>query len=115
MEDLTAAMKLSVEDAEGTLRRKYEAAIRSYSTDMYQKIVLAAANLNREEFSAGQLRVAFVELTGQNITQASLNNFLKRLISDNHDTILVRKAKGIYRFGDPRMPSFVKIANDRFE
>lgn len=115
LEDLTNAMQLAVEDAEGTLLRKYESAIRSYSTDTYQKIVLAAANLNRDEFSAGQLRAAFVELTKQNITQASLNNFLKRLISDDIDTILIRKAKGIYRFSDPRMPSFVKIANRRVE
>lgn len=110
LDDLNRAMDLAVEDAEGTLRRIYNNAIRSYSTSMYEDILCAAASLSRDEFSAGQLRSALEALTNSAITQASLNNFLKRLISDNSSTILVRKAKGIYKFADPRMPSFVRIA-----
>ena len=109
--DLTTAMNLAVADAEATLRRKYNDATRSYATPMYTKILLAAAKTNAEEFSAGQLRTSVFNLTGEELAQNSLNNYLRRLVSDSVNTILVRKSKGVYKFADPRMPSFIRIAN----
>lgn len=109
---LESAMARAVEEAEGSLQRSYEAATRSHSTDMYRSILSAAANLDRVEFSAGQLRESIRTLTGTEIAQASLNNFLTRLVSANQSTILQRKAKGIYKFADPRMPSFIRIASN---
>ncbi len=109
--DLDSALAAAVEDAEGTLRRVYNSAVRSYNTDMYRVILQAAAQLGRDEFSAGQLRTGIEKVTGDGITQQGLNNYLNRLISDDGSTVLVRKSKGIYKFSDPRMPSFIKIAN----
>ena len=111
-DDLQSALSAAVEDAEGTLRRVYDTAARSYNTDMYRVILQAAAHLGRDEFSAGQLRSAIEKITSEAIAQQGLNNYLNRLISDDGSTILVRKSKGIYKFSDPRMPSFIKIAND---
>lgn len=114
-EDLKKSMLLSVEDAEGTLRRQYKIAVRSFNTQMYERILLAAARLNKDEFAANELREEVDKITGTTNTQAKLNNFLKRLVSDTEETILVRKAKGMYKFADPRMPSYVKIANKEIE
>lgn len=111
MAQLEASLLRAVEEAEGSLRRSYQNAVRSYSTGMYVTILQAAASLDRVEFSAGQLRTAISTLTGNHVTQASLNNFLTRLLSTGTATILVRKAKGIYKFTDPRMPSFIRIVN----
>ena len=101
----------AVADAEGTLRRQYDDAVRSYSTEMYATILTAAAKIGKEEFSAGALREKMRELTGISTSQGTLNNFLKVLVDDKGKTILLRKAKGIYSFSDPRMPSYVLIAS----
>lgn len=104
------ATRRAVEDAEGSLKKVYEDAARSYGTDLYKKILLAAAMCPEEEIVASQLRIKYESLFGEQITQGSLNNYLKRLVSPDDKTILRRVAKGVYRFSDPRMSSYVRIA-----
>jgi hypothetical protein len=106
---LVQAMRLAVEDAEGTLRHAYDNAIRSNS-EMYRTILVAAASLGGE-FKAGELRDAIKTRTGIPISQAALNNYFTRLVSSDGSTVLRRVAKGFYRFQDPRMLSYVRIVN----
>lgn len=113
-ETLLKALEAAVTDAEGTLRRQYDEAVRSYTTDMYATIVKAAALIGKEEFSAGALREKIKDLTGNPISQGTLNNFLKVLVDDIGRTVLLRKAKGIYSFSDPRMASYVLIASKHY-
>lgn len=108
---LSDAIKLAVEDAEGSLKRSYLEAVRSYGTEMYKTVLVAAAKLNRVEFTADQLRQNVEKISGDPITQGALNNYLKRLVADDGSCILKRMAKGVYKFCDPRMPSYIKIAN----
>lgn len=108
--DLGSAIALAVQDAESSLRRMYDDAVRSYGTDLYKHIMLAAARIEGTEFTAEQLREAIQGVTGQYINQQALNNYLQRLVSDGPKTILRRVAKGVYRFNDPRMQSFIKLA-----
>lgn len=100
----------AVEDAEGTLKRSYDEAVRSHGTEEYKKILLAAALCRAEEFAANSLRDMYLKLWNHEISQNSLNNYFKRLVSDDDSAILRRIAKGVYRFNDPRMPSYVRIA-----
>ena len=109
--NIEAATRRAVDDSEGRLKRQYDEACRSYGTDEYHHIVCAAALLGSEEFTAAALREQYRILWGRNIDQNSLNNYFNRLVSDGDGTILRRIAKGVYRFNDPRMPSFVRIAN----
>lgn len=104
------ATRRAVEDAEGTLRRTYDEAIRSHGTDLYKKILLSASLCKDEEFAAKELRKSYEQIWKEPITQGSLNNYLQRLVSDDGKSILRRLAKGVYRFSDPRMPSYVRIA-----
>jgi Cdc6-like AAA superfamily ATPase len=108
---LKAALKLSVTDAEGTLRRVYEESVRS-SSDMYRVILTSAATIGSEEFSAADLRKAIAQKTGEEVSQNSLNNYYQKLISADGHTIIRRTAHGYYRFEDPRMASFIRIANE---
>ena len=108
---LGMAVGNAVKDAEETLRRTYEDAARSSGTDMYRTILCAAASLDKEEFTASELRTAVSAQTGRQVRQAELNNYLQRLVSVRGPTVLWRVAKGVYRFSDPRVPSFIKIAN----
>jgi len=108
---IEAATRRAVDDSEGRLKRQYDEACRSYGTDEYRHIVCAAALLGSEEFTAAKLRDQYSKLWGRKIDQNSLNNYFNRLVSDGSETMLKRLAKGVYRFNDPRMPSFVRIAN----
>ena len=107
--DLEVAMELAVVDAEGTLKRIYDNSVRSQVSYMYEYIITAAASFNTEEFTSTDLRAAVQNLIGESISQYSLNNYFQRLMSDDKSTILQRTAKGVYRFTDPRMRSYVRI------
>lgn len=109
-EHLRDAMQLALTDAEGTLRRVYADSVRSAS-DMYRVILVAAASLTDEEFGSSELRDAIESRTSEPISQGSLNNYFQRLVSRDGTTILRRTGQGYYRFEDPRMPSYVRIAN----
>jgi ribosomal protein S3AE len=67
---------------------------------MYATILKAAAMIGKEEFSAGALREKIKDVTGNSISQGTLNNFLKELVNDTGTTVLLRKAKGIYSFSN---------------
>lgn len=105
------ATRRAVDDAEGSLKRAYDDAIRSHQTEEYRQILCAAAECGADEFRAMELRAAYKRLWGSELKQTSLNNYLVRLVSSDGDKILRRLAKGVYRFNDPRMPSFIRIAN----
>lgn len=77
MEHLRIAMHSAVDDAEGSLKRTFDDATLSYGTDMYKVILRAASNLNKTYFSAEELRRSIREITGNEIPQQSLNNYLR--------------------------------------
>jgi hypothetical protein len=110
-ENLRIALGQAVQDAEGTLRRVYSDAIRSQS-DLYRQILVACASFETEEFSSADLRDAIQNVTGTPISQGSLNNYFQRLVSNTGSAILRRTGQGHYRFEDPRMASYVRIANE---
>ncbi|WP_218159804.1 AAA family ATPase [Lentzea albida] len=106
--DLSKAMDRAVSDAEGTLKRIYDDSVRAPSP-MYRHILAAAASLDSDEFSANDVRNAVILRTGEDISQGSLNNYYKRLISTDGTTILRRAGRGFYRFEDPRMRSYIRL------
>lgn len=108
------ASQRAMEDAEATLRDAYNEATRSAATDIYRKILLAASFFGVEEFTAVQLRSSYLRTHGSSISQNELNNYLGRLMSTDNSKILRRLRKGVYKFSDPRMPSFVRIAQQHF-
>jgi hypothetical protein len=112
MEHLKRAMKRAVEASEGSLKRTYDRAVRSHATDKYSIILNAAASLDKTEFNAAELRDAIYRRTGEKVSQQALNNYFKKLVSSDGSRIMQRISKGVYRFNDPRMPSYIKIAQE---
>ncbi len=110
-DNLKHALQRASRDAEGTLGRVYDSSVRSGGTTRYRDIVCAAAGLTKEEFTSKELREELARQTGSSLAQSTVNEYIKRLVSDNSSTILRRIVKGLYRFNDPRMPSYVKMAN----
>ena len=98
-------------DAEGTLRTTYNDAIRSSNTEEFKKILIAASTIVDDEFSAAKLRSSYASLWGINRNQGWLNNYLQKIVSEGGGAILRRLAKGVYKFNDPRMPSYIRLAN----
>lgn len=98
-------------DAEGSLRTKYTEAIRSANTEEFKKVLVAAAVINTEEFSAYDFRESYRKLWQTPVTQGWLNNYLQKIVSDDTSCILRRLAKGVYKFSDPRMSGYIKLAN----
>lgn len=98
-------------DAEGVLRTAYNEATRSSNTEEFRKILIAASSIPDVEFKSASLRSAYKELWGVEINQGWLNNYLQKIVSDGSHTILRRLAKGVYKFNDPRMPSYIRLAN----
>ncbi|MGZ3143422.1 nSTAND1 domain-containing NTPase [Lentzea chajnantorensis] len=100
MADLPLAMTAAVEDAESTLRHGYTESIRSQSKS-YKDALTAAASISDEEFSLAELRKA---MNGENPSP-----MLRKLASEDGSTILKRVSRGIFRFTDPRMRSYIRI------
>lgn len=96
--------------AENSLKNSYDKATISNMTEEYRRIVLAAALCKEDSFTASELRDSYMNIWKSSISQASLNNYFQKLVSMDGSCILRRIAKGIYKFSDPRMPSFVRIA-----
>ena len=110
--DLRIAMQKAAGDAEGSLKQVYDNAVRSSRKDEFKKIVIAAALCGDDEFKAVDLRTQYEKYTGKAIAQNELNNYFAKLISRDDSCILKRLGTGVYRFTDPRMPSYVRIANN---
>jgi hypothetical protein len=98
---LPLAMTTAVEDAEGTLRHLYAESIRS-SSGTYREVLVAAASLDVDEFTVARLRAV---LPGG----PDPSGPLRRLAGDSGPTILRRLSRGVYRFTDPRMRSYIRI------
>jgi hypothetical protein len=107
--DLEAAMRSAERDAEGTLLSAYEDSIRS-RTDLYRLILVGAASMEAIEFTSQELRQAAEAYSGQAIANRSFDGALRRLMSVQRP-IFRRVARGVYRFDDPRMSGFIRIAN----
>ena len=111
-EDLRNAMNKAANDAEGSLKATYDNATRSSRKQEFKNIVIAAALCGDDEFTAKDLRDNYSKYTGHEISQNELNNYFSKLISREDKCILKRLGTGVYKFTDPRMASYVRIANN---
>lgn len=107
--DLSSALENCTNDVEGSLKQSYHSAVRSQSGE-YKRILLAMALCGGDEIKAHEVREKYKELFGTEVSQGTLNNHFQRLVGEDGEKIVKRLAKGIYKFNDPRMPSYIKIA-----
>lgn len=112
------AIKRAVEDMPGELRTKYKLAVYGLKTARNKNILLAAAVCGEDMFTTESLKESYHTITGERIITTEITNYMSSnntIVSNNHDTILRRVKKGVFIFNDPRMPSFIKIANNYIE
>ncbi|HHN8347204.1 TPA: AAA family ATPase [Morganella morganii] len=105
------SIEKSVENAEGRLKREYEDAVRSSKTDVYKKILLSASKFRTNEFSVQAWINQIYADTGVRYNNQSMSNYTGRLMKPAFGSIIKRLSRGVYKINDPRMPSFIRLAN----
>ncbi|GBF26138.1 hypothetical protein MnTg02_01175 [bacterium MnTg02] len=101
----------AVGDAEGVLRDAYMNAVRDDGKNQYRKILYAAALTSSDNLTTAELVEAYNSLWNQQLSAHQLGPYLRRLASqDGSVGIFNRLASGVYQFCDPRMPSYIRLA-----
>jgi len=109
MDFLIESISSAVDDSEEYLTYSWNSTMQGVSSELYMQILIACSSITSNEIRAKELRQQLKLMFNINTEQNILNQYLKRLVADDESHILHRIAKGVYRFSDPRMPSFVKI------
>lgn len=119
-EALCLAVDDAVRNAEGVLKKSLDYAVANDDTGLYRRLLIAAAEYRADFLSAADWREAFATRWSEEITQTKMQPFLRRLVSDRESLaewsakgiapVFVREKTGLYRFNDPRMPSFIRLA-----
>ena len=103
------ALSHSAESAEQTLKDAYKDATRSSTTVAYVQVLNAAAHVEATEFSISDVKRKYQELYSEPLNESVCSNVFRRLAGDNGGHIFKRSGRGVYRFADPRMPSFARM------
>lgn len=104
------AIERSIIDCENSLKKSYEDAMQSSSTMIsYRKVLYATALCFYDLIRSSDIRDIYNLIFDEDINQQRLNQYMSRLVSNSEKKFLRRLAKGIYRFTDPRMSSYIRL------
>ncbi len=110
-ETLKGALDESVKDSEGALQRMLESTLRALNKPQeYKFLLLTASYCSTPEFRSSELRDKLQEKFGIDVDSKALSRRLTKLTEGDRVTILEKPARGCFKFTDPRMPSFLKMA-----
>lgn len=107
-DNLNFAIKEAINDCESSLQKLYELSIKN-SVDRYQKVLYAIALCNEEFIRKKDVVTKYRLKFNEEISMSALNSCFSRIASEDNSRILKRIYKGIYRFSDPRMSSYIRI------
>lgn len=110
-EVLKFALIDSVKDSENAIKDSYDSCLRSFSKpNDYKILLLAAAYCKTPEFRSSELKEKLALKFKIQVEPSIISRRLSSLIDKAHSRVLERSGRGCFRFTDPRMPSFVKMA-----
>ncbi len=110
-ETLKGALDEAVKDSEGALRRMLESTLRVLNkAQEYKLLLLTASYCSTPEFRSSELRDKLKLRFSIDIDSKALSRRLTKLTEGEKATILEKPARGCFKFADPRMPSFLKMA-----
>lgn len=105
------SIEKSVRNAEGRLIREYEIASRSSITNVYKEILLSASKFRNREFKVQEWIRQIEDDTGKRYNNQHMSNYTGRLTKPERGSIIKKVGRGVYKITDPRMPSFIRLAN----
>lgn len=114
IEDVDRAVKKAVDDGENVLANSYRISMSSFSSKTlgkYKKILYAISLCDDEFIRNDQIRYKYQYVFKEELPMVTLNTYLSKIVSDKEDKLMKRLSKGVYRFNDPRMISYIKLTN----
>jgi ATPase family associated with various cellular activities (AAA) len=119
-EELRAAIDTAVTGAEASLKDALAHAVAGDEHGVFHRLLIAAAEFHAPILSAAEWRNQYEIRWGRQLSNAQLVPYLKRLVVDKDKVpqdgtnglrlVFVRESSGLFRFYDPRMPSFIRLA-----
>lgn len=109
-EHYAQAINEAIDKAEGRLKRDYDSAASSARTDAYKNVMSAASHFGSSEFSVGVWLDKIYSMYGVKYSPQAMNTYIGRLVKSS---IIYKVKNGIYKFIDPRMPSYIKLMNSK--
>ena len=85
---------------------------KEIAEDKIELLNKSAEELSKNKLSSESkifLKGIYKLIFEEEITQQRLNQYLSKLVSNSDDKILRRLTKGVYRFADPRMSSYIRL------
>ncbi len=111
------AIDNAVKDAEGTLKRLYDNATQNASETKKRNIQLilkSCSICNHDDFTISDIATKLKDY-GNELSNKTVSDYIRQFTSENGDSILRRIKKGVYRFNDPRMVSYIKMKENLLE
>ncbi len=118
--EFSDAIDYAYNNAEGRLRKSLDYAIENDEKGRYRGLLIAAAELDSSTLSAQEWVAAYSSRWNESLTANQLSPYLSRLVANRDQVdswqedglipIFTRIGSGAYRFTDPRMPSFIRMA-----
>lgn len=122
MEILKSAISRAVDGADDELKKSLAAALRGDQSNMFKEVLRSAAEVSANNLSMQELVTAISKRTGNELTHHKVTPYLRRMLGDkenlediladieNPKPIFIKVSSGQYRFFDPRMPSYIRLA-----
>lgn len=107
---LNKALEEAALDFEQSLQCCYEKSVGYPQNDKIISLLIVASLTEDEAFDAKDILQSYKERNFSDIKQDQLNCMMNEL-SKRDKNIFTEISKGVYKFSDPRMPSFVKFTN----
>lgn len=121
-DSLSDAVRTAVNDAEDDLKKSLANALREDNSKVFRNIIRSAAEVSATTISMKEIRAAVKDRTGEELSPQQVNPYMKRLVGNKDslediladietpNPIFLRLGSGQYRFFDPRMPSYIRLA-----
>jgi len=114
---LIIALDIAVADAEGTMKRLYDNATQNSSCKISKNIQLilkACAASVHDDFRLDDISQRLNEYDNS-LSNKTISNYMQKFTDTNGESILCRIKRGVFRFNDPRMQSYIKMRENILE
>jgi Cdc6-like AAA superfamily ATPase len=114
---LIIGLDKAVNDAEGTMKRLYDNATQksSSSKSKHIELILKACSASvYDDFRLCDISERLKEYRNE-LPNNTISRYMREFTDSNGESILRRIKKGVYRFNDPRMQSYIKMRENILE
>jgi aminopeptidase N len=108
--DIKSAIVKAFTDADEHLRKKYERSLNSGRADEYRKVLMAIAHCRADQIKNRDIVESYKKYVKGDASDAQVRAFVSNLAAEDSSRLLQRTAPGVYKFTDPRLPGFIRLA-----